>query len=206
MRVVKDLIDGDELHIYVARKIDESEELPTPTSLLINVIPDEDIDQELRSFRPERRNKRNPNPKKKKKNKKDRYVSELGGDEQYIDSLECGGDDSTNVLDVEAIRGVDHEGRVKKIRYDDEYEVDMKVIKIITITFKESDSIRYVKSLLHDEEGIIECLQLLFSKDVRLIDDEQKLMDCGIIENSTLDAHINNSFPKPYVYCNICPF
>ncbi|KAG5632299.1 hypothetical protein H5410_004016 [Solanum commersonii] len=36
----------------------------------INVIPDEDgpnVDQELRSFRPERRNKKNPNPRKKKK-------------------------------------------------------------------------------------------------------------------------------------------
>uniref|UniRef100_M1BB58 Ubiquitin-like domain-containing protein n=1 Tax=Solanum tuberosum TaxID=4113 RepID=M1BB58_SOLTU len=76
--------------------------------------------------------------------------------------------------------------------------IDVKVIKTVTITVKESDSIRYVKSLLHDEEGIPECLQLLFSKDVRLTNDEQKLMDCGIIENSTFHAYIDNSFPKVF--------
>ncbi|KAG5570282.1 hypothetical protein H5410_060048 [Solanum commersonii] len=74
-------------------------------------------------------------------------------------------------------------------------DIDVKV----TITVKESDSIEHVKSLIHDHGGIPECLQQLFSKDVRLTDDEQKLMDCGIIENSTLHAYIDNSVPKVFL-------
>ncbi|KAH0686119.1 hypothetical protein KY289_016875 [Solanum tuberosum] len=31
---VKDLIDGDKLHVYVVHEIDELEELPAPTGLL----------------------------------------------------------------------------------------------------------------------------------------------------------------------------
>ncbi|KAK4727298.1 hypothetical protein R3W88_032215 [Solanum pinnatisectum] len=74
-----------------------------------------------------------------------------------------------------------------------------EVTKTVTITVKESDSIGHVKSLIHDHEGIPECLQRLFSKDIRLTDDEQKLMDCGIIENSTLHAYIDNSVPKVFL-------
>ena len=36
-------------------------------------------------------------------NKKDIYVGRLGGDEKYIDNSECDSDDSTNILDVEAV-------------------------------------------------------------------------------------------------------
>ncbi|KAH0644946.1 hypothetical protein KY284_032830 [Solanum tuberosum] len=111
----------------------------------VDVIPDEDdsyVDEELRSLRAERRNKRNHNLRKKKDhnprkkkiiseevpigeasvdrgfedigiNKKDRYVGRLGGDEQYIDSSECDSDDSTDMLDVEVVRGVDLPGRRK---------------------------------------------------------------------------------------------
>ncbi|KAK6773899.1 hypothetical protein RDI58_029138 [Solanum bulbocastanum] len=74
----------------------------------VDVIPDEDgsdVNEELRSLRAERRNKRNPNLRKKKTiteevsigeagvdigfedigiNKMDRYVGRLGGDEKYI--------------------------------------------------------------------------------------------------------------------------
>ncbi|XP_015060101.1 polyubiquitin-like [Solanum pennellii] len=84
------------------------------------------------------------------------------------------------------------------IEKEKEMTIDVKVTKTITITVQESDSIGHVKSLIHDHEGIPECLQQLFSKDVRLTDDEQKLMDCGIIENSTLHAYIyiDNSVPK----------
>lgn len=35
LEFVKDLIDGDDLHTYVVHKIDESEELPNPTSILV---------------------------------------------------------------------------------------------------------------------------------------------------------------------------
>ena len=58
-------------------------------------------------------------------NKKDRYVGQLGGDEKYIDSSECDSDDNTDILDAEAVGGVDLPGRrkSKKVRYDDEYSV-----------------------------------------------------------------------------------
>ena len=58
-------------------------------------------------------------------NKKDRYVGQLGGDVKYIDSSECDSDDSTDILDAEAVGGVDLPGRrkSKKVRYDDECSV-----------------------------------------------------------------------------------
>ncbi|KAK6806028.1 hypothetical protein RDI58_003813 [Solanum bulbocastanum] len=34
LEFVKDLVDGDELHMYVVHEIDELEELPAPTGLL----------------------------------------------------------------------------------------------------------------------------------------------------------------------------
>ncbi|PHT49762.1 hypothetical protein CQW23_09509 [Capsicum baccatum] len=71
----------------------------------------------------------------------------------------------------------------------------LNVSKTVALRVKKSDSIGMVKSLLHEEEGIPECLQQLFSKDVQLTD-EQKLIDCGIIENSILHAHIDNSVPR----------
>ncbi|KAH0653256.1 hypothetical protein KY289_030934 [Solanum tuberosum] len=198
LEFVKDLVDGDEFHVYVVYEVDELEELLAPTGLLpwsdpvdesvgintegtvendldlngvdtklpggdtnqneveldlpssdtdVDVIPDEDdsdVDEELRSLRAERRNKRNPNLRKKRDrekkiitkevpigeagvdrgfedigiNKKDRYVGRLGGDEKYIDSSECDSDDSTDMLDAKAIGGVDLPGRrkSKKVR------------------------------------------------------------------------------------------
>ncbi|KAH0676556.1 hypothetical protein KY285_024357 [Solanum tuberosum] len=188
LEFVKDLVDGDEFHVYVVHEVDELEELPAPTGLLpwsdpvdesvgintegtvendsdlngvdtelpggdtnqnevesdlpssvtdVDVIPDEDdsdVDEELRSLRAERRNKRNPNLRKKKTitkevpigeagvdrgfedigiNKKDRYVGRLAGDEKYIDSSECDSDDSTDMLDAESVGGVDLPGRRK---------------------------------------------------------------------------------------------
>ncbi|KAG5620469.1 hypothetical protein H5410_005687 [Solanum commersonii] len=187
LEFVKDLVDGDEFHVYVVHEVDELKELPAPTGLLlwsdpvdesvdintegtvendldlngvdtelpggdtnqneaeldlsssdpdVDAIPDEDdsdVDEELRSLRAERRNKRNPNLRKKRDgekktitkevpigeagvdrgfedigiNKKDKYVGRLGGDEKYIDSSECDSDDSTDMLDAEAVRGVD---------------------------------------------------------------------------------------------------
>ncbi|KAH0682217.1 hypothetical protein KY289_019969 [Solanum tuberosum] len=193
LEFVKDLVDGNEFHVYVVHEVDELEELPAPTGLLpwsdpvdesvgintegtvendldlngvdtelpggdtnqnevesdlpssdtdVDVIPDEDdsdVDEELRSLRAERRNKRNPNLRKKRDrekktitkevpigeagvdrgfedigiNKKDRYVGRLGGDEKYIDSSECDSDDSTDMLDAESVGGVDLPGRRK---------------------------------------------------------------------------------------------
>ncbi|KAK6804325.1 hypothetical protein RDI58_002109 [Solanum bulbocastanum] len=127
-------------------------ELDLPSSDTdVDAIPDKDdsdVDEELRSLRAERRNKRNPNLRKKKDrekktiteevpigeagvdrgfkdigiNKKDRYVGRLGGDQKQIDSSECDSDDNINMLDAEAIGDVDPLGRrkSKKVRYDDE--------------------------------------------------------------------------------------
>ena len=55
-------------------------------------------------------------------NKKDRYVDRLGRDEKYIDSSKCDSDDSSDMLDAEAVEGVDLPGirKSKKVRYNDE--------------------------------------------------------------------------------------
>ncbi|KAK4724557.1 hypothetical protein R3W88_027336 [Solanum pinnatisectum] len=117
----------------------------------VDAIPDEDdsdVDEELRSLRAKRRNKRNPNLRKKRDrekktitkevpigeagvdrgfedigiNKKDRYAGRLGGDEKYIDSSECDSDDSTDMLDLRFVGGVDLPAEERaKGRYDDEY-------------------------------------------------------------------------------------
>ncbi|KAH0677715.1 hypothetical protein KY285_025516 [Solanum tuberosum] len=161
LEFVKDLVDGDEFHVYVVHEVDELEELPTPSELPggntnqneaesdlpssdtdVDVIPEEDdsdVDEELRSLRAKRRNRRNPNLRKKRDkekktitkevpigeagvdrgfedigiNKKDRYVGRLGGDEKYIDSSECDSDDNTDMLDAEAVGGIDLPGRKK---------------------------------------------------------------------------------------------
>ncbi|KAH0666225.1 hypothetical protein KY285_027431 [Solanum tuberosum] len=205
LEFVKDLVDGDEFHVYVVHEVNELEELPASTGLLpwsdpvdefvgintegtmendsdlnevdtelhggdtnqnevesdmsnsdtdVDDIPDEDdsdVDEELRSLRDERRNKRNLNLRKKRDrkkkiitkevpigeagvdkgfehngiNKKDRYVGRLGGDEKYIDSSECDSDDSTDMLYTKAIGGVDLPGRrkSKEVKYDDKCTV-----------------------------------------------------------------------------------
>ncbi|KAM3340653.1 ubiquitin-NEDD8-like protein RUB2 [Capsicum galapagoense] len=71
----------------------------------------------------------------------------------------------------------------------------LKVIKTVALKVKESDSIGNVKVLLHDKEGIPECIQQLFIKGVRLMD-EQKLVDYPIIKNSTLHAYVEDSVPR----------
>ncbi|KAF3646666.1 hypothetical protein FXO38_19048 [Capsicum annuum] len=91
-----------------------------------------DIDKELRAFKDENRSK-----KKSKsieeipvgeagidkgfqdigRNKKDRYVGRLGGDEEYIDSSECDSIDSTDLLDEDAVVGVDFPRRRRRILF-----------------------------------------------------------------------------------------
>ncbi|KAK6791841.1 hypothetical protein RDI58_010922 [Solanum bulbocastanum] len=218
LEFVKDLVDGDEFHVYVVHKIDELEELPTPGLLPwsgpvdesmgintegtmendsdlnevdtelpggdtnqneaesylpssdtdVDAIPNEDdsdVDEELRSLRAEKRNKKNPNPRKKRDrekktitnevpigeagvdrcfediriNKKDRYIGRLGGDEKYIVSSKCDSDDSTDMLDAEAVGGVDLPGRRKrkKVRYDDECTVAIFELGMIFENAKE---------------------------------------------------------------------
>ncbi|KAH0642215.1 hypothetical protein KY290_033814 [Solanum tuberosum] len=149
LEFVKDLVDGDEFHVYVVHEVDEFEELPGLTGLLPWCDPvDESVElpssggdtnqNEVESYLPSSDTDVDAIPDEDdsyKKiipeevpigeasvdrgfedigiNKKDRYVGRLGGDEQYIDSSECGSDDSTDMLDVEVVRGVDLPGRRK---------------------------------------------------------------------------------------------
>ncbi|KAK4733089.1 hypothetical protein R3W88_007350 [Solanum pinnatisectum] len=71
----------------------------------------------------------------------------------------------------------------------------LKINKTVALRVKESDSIGNIKSLLHDKEGIPECLQQLISKGVELAD-ELKLVDYGITKNSLLHASIDNSVSR----------
>ncbi|KAH0750520.1 hypothetical protein KY290_029752 [Solanum tuberosum] len=115
----------------------ESDFLSSDSDLDIPSEDGSDIDEELRAFRQERRNK---NQRKKAtefeeipvgeaggidkgfedigKNKTDKYAGKLGGDEDYIDSSDCWSDDSDEQLDVDAVRGVDipTRRRSKKVR------------------------------------------------------------------------------------------
>lgn len=87
--------------------------------------------------------------------------------------------------------------------------IDVHIIKLVTIKVKESSSTGHVKFVLHDKEGTPDYPQHIFSNDVRLTFDEQKLMDCDIIQNSTLHAYIDNSVlevllvKRPYAYVAI---
>ncbi|KAK6786170.1 hypothetical protein RDI58_014695 [Solanum bulbocastanum] len=124
LEFVEDLVDGDEFHVYVVQEVDELEKLPAPIGLLpwsghvdesvdlpssdtnVDAIPDEDdsdVDEELRSLRVERRNKRNHNLIKKRDRGKKTITEEVP-------------------IDAEAVGGVDLPGRrkSKKVRYDDE--------------------------------------------------------------------------------------
>ena len=49
-------------------------------------------------------------------NKKDIYVGRLGGDEKYIDRSKCDSDDNTDILDAEAVGGVDLPRKRKRKR------------------------------------------------------------------------------------------
>ncbi|KAH0664031.1 hypothetical protein KY284_028962 [Solanum tuberosum] len=124
----------------------ESDFLSSDSDLDIPSEDGSDIDEELRAFRQERRNKK----QRKKatefeeipvgeaggidrgfedigKNKTDKYAGKLGGDEDYIDSSDCWSDDSDEQLDVDAVRGVDipTRRRSKKVRYDEDCEVSI---------------------------------------------------------------------------------
>ncbi|KAH0655916.1 hypothetical protein KY285_030798 [Solanum tuberosum] len=136
LEFVKDLVDGDEFHVYVVHEVDELEELPAPTGLLpwsdpvdefvgINTEGTVQNDSDLNGVDTKLPGGEAGVDKGFEDigiNKKDRYVGRLGGDEKYIDSSECDSDDSTDMLDAEA---VDLPGRrkSKKVRYDDQCTV-----------------------------------------------------------------------------------
>ncbi|KAH0633222.1 hypothetical protein KY284_036008 [Solanum tuberosum] len=85
----------------------ESDFLSSDSDLDIPSEDGSDIDEELRAFRQERRNKKQ---RKKATEFEEIPVGEaggkLGGDEDYIDSSDCWSDDSDEQLDVDAVRGV----------------------------------------------------------------------------------------------------
>ena len=125
---------------------DASDFLSSDSDLDIPSEDGSDIDEELRAFREERRNKK----QRKKaaefeeipvgeaggidrgfedigKNKTDKTAGKLGGDEDYIDSSDCWSDDSDEQLDVDAVRGVDIPARrrSKKVSYDEDCELSI---------------------------------------------------------------------------------
>ncbi|WMV23639.1 hypothetical protein MTR67_017024 [Solanum verrucosum] len=124
----------------------ESDFLSSDSDLYIPSEDGSDIDEELRAFRQERRNKK----QRKKatefeeirvgeagdidrgfedigKNKTDKHAGKLSEDEDYIDSSDCWSDDSDEQLDVDVVRGVDIPARrrSKKVRYDEDCEVSI---------------------------------------------------------------------------------
>ncbi|WMV52555.1 hypothetical protein MTR67_045940 [Solanum verrucosum] len=124
----------------------ESDFLSSDSDLDIPSEDGSDIDEELRAFRQERRNKKQRKKATKfeeipvgeaggidrgfediGKNKTDKYAGKLGGDEDYIDSSDCWSDDTDEQLDVDAVRGVDipTRRRSKKVRYDEDCEVSI---------------------------------------------------------------------------------
>ena len=123
---------------------DASDFLSSDSDLDIPSEDGSDIDEELRVFREERRNKKQRKKATKfeeipvgeaggidrgfediGKNKTDKYAGKLGGDEDYIDSSNCWSDDSDEQLDVDAVRGVDIPARrrSRKVRYDEDCEI-----------------------------------------------------------------------------------
>ena len=125
---------------------DASDFLSSDSDLDIPSEDGSDIDEELRAFREERRNKKQRKKATKfeeipvgeagginrgfediGKNKTDKYAGKLGGDEDYIDSSDCWSDDSDEQLDVDAVRGVDIPARrrSRKVRYDEGSEVSI---------------------------------------------------------------------------------
>ncbi|CAI9118139.1 OLC1v1019663C1 [Oldenlandia corymbosa var. corymbosa] len=70
----------------------------------------------------------------------------------------------------------------------------LKLSKTVGLTVKTSDTVRNLKTALNDKEVISECLQDIFFGGDRLMDD-QKLVDCGIQQNSSLLVFVQNFSP-----------
>ncbi|WMV29390.1 hypothetical protein MTR67_022775 [Solanum verrucosum] len=151
---VKDLIDGDEFHVYVVHEIDELEEFPAPTCFLVQSDP---VDKSV-----------GINTEGTVENDLDlnRVDTELPGDEDDSDideelrslMVERRNKRNPNLrkktnpnprkkktileevpIDAEAIRGVDLPGRrkSKKVRYDDECIVAIFGLEMIFENTKE---------------------------------------------------------------------
>lgn len=68
----------------------------------------------------------------------------------------------------------------------------LKVIKIVALKVKRSDTIRELKAVMREKEGVSENFQELFYAGHHL-KDEHKLVDCGIQKNSSLHLVLETS-------------
>ncbi|XP_057470854.1 uncharacterized protein LOC130759686 isoform X1 [Actinidia eriantha] len=75
--------------------------------------------------------------------------------------------------------------------HEDEMNIYLKVSKTIALKVKTSETIKKLKAMVHDKEGVPENLQELFFTGERL-KDNHKLVDYGIRMNSTLNLFLQN--------------
>ncbi|KAF2285517.1 hypothetical protein GH714_005220 [Hevea brasiliensis] len=68
----------------------------------------------------------------------------------------------------------------------------LKIVKTVCLNLKGSETIKTLKALIHEKEGICEKNQDLFF-DGNLLTDGQRLLDCGVRRNSTLHLIVQNS-------------
>lgn len=72
-------------------------------------------------------------------------------------------------------------------------DIYLKVIKTVAVKVKKSETIKNLKTMFWEKEGVPEISQELFFAGDQLKDDKT-LLDCGIPRNSTLHLFIQDSF------------
>lgn len=72
-------------------------------------------------------------------------------------------------------------------------DIYLKLIKTVAVKVKKSETIKNLKTMFWEKEGVPEISQELFFAGDQLKDDKT-LLDCGIPRNSTLHLFIQNSF------------
>ncbi|KAI8009697.1 hypothetical protein LOK49_LG06G02631 [Camellia lanceoleosa] len=77
---------------------------------------------------------------------------------------------------------------------EEKMNIYLKVIKAVALKVKTSETIKNLKAMLREKEGISENIQELFFTGERLNND-QKLVDYGIQTHSTLHLILQNSCP-----------
>ncbi|XP_019181528.1 PREDICTED: uncharacterized protein LOC109176524 isoform X1 [Ipomoea nil] len=76
----------------------------------------------------------------------------------------------------------------------EEINISLRITKTVSVKINKSETVGRLKTLLSQEEGIQECLQHLFLDGIRL-ENDKRLVDCGIYGNTTLNAYDENSVP-----------
>ncbi|XP_023924790.1 polyubiquitin isoform X1 [Quercus suber] len=77
--------------------------------------------------------------------------------------------------------------------HDEEIDIYLKLIKTVAVKVKKSETIKNLKTMFREKEGVPEISQELFFAGDQLKDDKT-LLDCGIPRNSTLHLFIQDSF------------